>query len=906
MKLPFKKISVALIAILAASIFAAPAQAVNDIAISRTAFGAGVASNVGITLTGFDENQNYQATVKFVDTATNIDATNGTLSATQNGTSLVPTYTSYSGTKLGFKGTYAQVAAALASVTWNPSSASGDISIRIGIVPDPGTGNFYDANSGRYYKYVSDSVSWTAARTAAEATYLNGLRGYLAEINSAAENNFIANETTATNIWIGATEDASTASSWTSSSYNGSDGQKWIWAGATQTPLPTGSGTLAQSGSAPFSSWANNEPNNDSQPGQDCAVTNWSGAKGMWNDLQCGYLTGYLIEFGGRSGETLSVAAKTLTQTVVAKEAVTLGSFQSNISCTFGGNCQFPLDLTNPTAKNSSNVDVPGTYTYTSSNTASTTVTPSGSGATVTLVGAGLSTITATFTPTNTTLYAGNTKSFTINVTATAPSAPTGLVATASNGSVGLSWSAGSNGGSAITDYLVEYSADGSTWSTFADGTSSNTSATVTGLTNGTAYSFRVSAINSVNTGVASSVVSATPNVPPTPTGLTATPGNASVTLSWTAGTYGGPEVTDYVIQYSTDESTWLTFTDGTSAATSATVSGLTNGTTYFFRVSAANSLGTSTASSTVSTIPVAPPAQVSAPAQTATPTPTPSRRATPAPAASPQQTSQIESGTATRPAPLVARVVEELVEALKPVVVNVLAAPPANAPVLDVDTALNLVTSTANKVIGSTPSLVLFDGQFQASRVVILDNTTAQIVAPNGGLLNLQAKKGDELISVSDSGRIQMAQSNLVEAQGDGLAPNTEFAVYLFSDPTLLGIGRTNDKGEFFVSFAIENEIPLGDHTLQVNGLLADGRTSSVSIPVSVIDEDVAAESVIAPGANNSEIEPLPATSNASFPVGYWQLIGLAALVAGFWWLLAGLRRKKRDERHLAKPRVT
>jgi hypothetical protein len=189
---------------------------------------------------------------------------------------------------------------------------------------------------------------------------------------------------------------------------------------------------------------------------------------------------------------------------------------------------------------------------------------------------------------------------------------------------------------------------------------------------------------------------------------------------------------------------------------------------------------------------------------------------------------------------------------------------------------------------------------------VVILDNTTAQIVAPNGGLLNLQAKKGDELISVSDSGRIQMAQSNLVEAQGDGLAPNTEFAVYLFSDPTLLGIGRTNDKGEFFVSFAIENEIPLGDHTLQVNGFLADGRTSSVSIPVSVIDEDIAAESVIAPGANNSEIEPLPATPNDSFPVGYLQLIGLAALVAGLWWLLAGIRRKKKDERHLAKPRVT
>jgi predicted phage tail protein len=129
-------------------------------------------------------------------------------------------------------------------------------------------------------------------------------------------------------------------------------------------------------------------------------------------------------------------------------------------------------------------------------------------------VNAGTSTITATFTPTNTALYASNTKTFNITVTATAPAAPTGLAATAGNTQATLSWTAASNGGSNITDYLIEYSTDNSTWSTFADGTSTATSATVTGLTNGTLYYFRVSAINAVNTSAASSTASTTPVVP--------------------------------------------------------------------------------------------------------------------------------------------------------------------------------------------------------------------------------------------------------------------------------------------------------------------------------------------------------------------------------------------------------
>jgi len=281
------------------------------ITISTTDFQPRASTNVGVNLSNFDTSLNYQATIKFVDVTTNTDVSNGTLSATKGGTSLIPGYSSYSATKLGFKGTYAQVAASLASLTWNPATGSGNISMRIGIASMPGTNEFYyDANSGHYYKYVSSALPWVSARTASEATTLFGLRGYLAEVNSAAENNFIGRETTATNIWIGASDRTVEGT--------------WIWDGATATyPKPTGSGTNSGR-SATFHSWANGEPNDwpwhaPSRPErEDCAVTNWQGKIGMWNDWPCLISQGYLIEFGGRPGETSTTIGATLTTVVNA------------------------------------------------------------------------------------------------------------------------------------------------------------------------------------------------------------------------------------------------------------------------------------------------------------------------------------------------------------------------------------------------------------------------------------------------------------------------------------------------------------------------------------------------------------------------------------------------------------
>ncbi|SDF22248.1 Fibronectin type III domain-containing protein [Blastococcus fimeti] len=200
---------------------------------------------------------------------------------------------------------------------------------------------------------------------------------------------------------------------------------------------------------------------------------------------------------------------------------------------------------------------------------------------------------------------------------ATVPGRPTGVTASAGDGSASLTWAAPAvDGGAAVTGYEVAVFA-GEQRIASAVVTVDGTSATVTGLTNGTAYTFAVAAGNRVGTGewsVRSTAV--TPAgvavVPGAPTITSVAGGNATAELTWSAPTEdGGAPVTGYevtVLSGGQPVGTAVVTVDGTSA----TVTGLTNGTAYTFTVAAVNAVGTgapSVASSSVTprTVPGAP-----------------------------------------------------------------------------------------------------------------------------------------------------------------------------------------------------------------------------------------------------------------------------------------------------------
>jgi len=180
-------------------------------------------------------------------------------------------------------------------------------------------------------------------------------------------------------------------------------------------------------------------------------------------------------------------------------------------------------------------------------------------------------------------------------IPATVPNAPVSVSASVSDKSSTLTWQKPSDGGSSITGYQITVSptVTGNPFSL-----SAKLAYTVAGLTNGVAYSFTVTAQNTVGSSAASSPAIVTPSaaaIPPgAPSGVSAVAGDGQVTVTWTApASNGSSPINSYTITANPGGKTaaWI------SGLLSATVTGLTNGTSYTFTVMAASDDGSSTAS---------------------------------------------------------------------------------------------------------------------------------------------------------------------------------------------------------------------------------------------------------------------------------------------------------------------
>jgi hypothetical protein len=183
------------------------------------------------------------------------------------------------------------------------------------------------------------------------------------------------------------------------------------------------------------------------------------------------------------------------------------------------------------------------------------------------------------------------------------PAAPTGVSATATNGSATVTWSAPAPGTSPITSYTVTpYIGTAAQPATTIAGSPPATTVTIGGLTNGTTYTFTVTATNAVGPGPASTasnpVTPSAPTAPAAPTAVAATPGNAAATVTWSAPASDGSPITSYTVTpYIGTAAQPATTITGSPPATTVTIGGLTNGATYTFTVTATNAVGSGPAS---------------------------------------------------------------------------------------------------------------------------------------------------------------------------------------------------------------------------------------------------------------------------------------------------------------------
>jgi len=330
-------------------------------------------------------------------------------------------------TQITFRGSQANANAALAAMAVTTGSTKGGITIRVtASVYNPNL--FYNPINDHYYEFVSGSFTGSSADTAARTKTYLGVRGYLVTITSTQEQDFVFNNTSAGNIWIGANDVSQEG--------------RWVWGDGPEAGVNFWNGVAnGSSPSGQYAKWCSGEPN-DWSPGEDFAVTNWGSPRGScWNDYGApatsgaGSSAGYLVEYSENWG--------------------TVGSFSGIASA---------------------------------------------------------------------------------EVTALVSNAPRNVTAARANparpGEIVVSWSAPLGG--TVTSYTATSSPEGRTCTV----NSPSTTCTVTGLTNGTSYTFTVRATfsdSSTETSLASNSVSPADGIPPVPSVSSASVNTgSSVTVSIT------------------------------------------------------------------------------------------------------------------------------------------------------------------------------------------------------------------------------------------------------------------------------------------------------------------------------------------------------------------------------------
>jgi hypothetical protein len=197
---------------------------------------------------------------------------------------------------ISFTGTQSDVNSSLSTLLISTGVNGGPFTLRVSAaVNQPNT--YFNPINEHFYQYISSpNITWVNARSSAQVRTFNGATGYLVNITSEEENDFIAQNINAENIWIGASDLATEGN--------------WIWMDGPEAGVNFWQGTArgsSPSGTSWFSHWAINQPD-DSSGNEDFAVTNWRGTRGQWNDLAANgasLIRGYLTEFdGGTTGFT--------------------------------------------------------------------------------------------------------------------------------------------------------------------------------------------------------------------------------------------------------------------------------------------------------------------------------------------------------------------------------------------------------------------------------------------------------------------------------------------------------------------------------------------------------------------------------------------------------------------------
>lgn len=321
-------------------------------------------------------------------------------------------------------------------------------------------------------------------------------------------------------------------------------------------------------------------------------------------------------------------------------------------------------------------------------------------------------------------------------------------------------------------------------------------------------------------------------DVPNAPTGLTGTPGDGQIELSWTApADNGGTPVTGYRVEYSLSlpfdsmgppaEGTCGMMSTGSSTATSCTATGLDNGTAHYFRVLAFDADWDSSAYSSVAGpfLPVPP-----APSTPAAPTVVPGDAEIAVTVAEPGSGSTPESYLATadpggRTCTVSGSSGSCTIDGLTNGVAHTISV-----------TATGVGGTSASSPASASVTPTAPTPPTTAPPTTLAPSTSPSTGAPTTTAPGAQRAGTPTLELTLDLtvGSPVSAGSNTVGVNATNLVPGSQYTVTMFSTPRRLATGTIGADGVLATTVAIPADTAPGAHTITLAAVGVDGPVST------------------------------------------------------------------------------
>ena len=185
---------------------------------------------------------------------------------------------------------------------------------------------------------------------------------------------------------------------------------------------------------------------------------------------------------------------------------------------------------------------------------------------------------------------------------------------------------------------------------------------------------------------------------------------------------------------------------------------------------------------------------------------------------------------------------------------------------------------------------MVIQTGAANTLDIVTINEQVVQLQDADGFRVSVSSTdSAGELTKVNTNGAIVVQHLNFITVTGEGFKPNSDAVAWLFSEPRRLGVVRVSADGSFEKSLQIGADVPVGDHTTQVNGLTPSGDVRSLNLAVEVRKR--------APVVTDTTIDPVivaAPNTGAGTSTSTALLVLLLVIGVGFG-LLAGLMLARR-----------